>query len=165
MHKNLDALLTPFIDELLYSWFGRFKKKDPRTGILWTIRIALLGLIADLPARCKLCGTLQHKSVHACMKCNFKGTSKTNPTGGPPLVDWYTPPGDAAILHKMSRKQEDVYEAAEQWDSAMTKTGMRGSAIHRLPYWNLVIQAATESMHLLGCGEGPKTYNKYVDVI
>ena len=69
---NLDDLLELLVEELLFLYRGHYRKQHPLTKKWYVIRAVAFLFILDLPARCKLCGTMGHKNPFGCLKCMFK---------------------------------------------------------------------------------------------
>lgn len=93
---NINTFLKPLVDDLILLWGG-----IPIGPTGNTIRAALIGVSADMPALRKVSQFLGHKADLGCSRCTFKAERDPTVSGASGKMSYYTPA--AAPLRTMAQ--------------------------------------------------------------
>ncbi|EJD34272.1 hypothetical protein AURDEDRAFT_131254 [Auricularia subglabra TFB-10046 SS5] len=136
---TISNLINPLVDQLVNLYNGTVMRTALHPDGI-TVRVAVLPIIGDLPAIRKLCGYVAPTAELMCSYCNTVLAAIED-------LNW-----DSWGF----RTAEDVRAAALRWQAATTiaaknavtaETGIRWSALHRLPYWDPVRSPVVGFMH------------------
>ena len=158
---HLNHYLGPFITELQQLWTGKMMKTHtfPEGK---RVRVALIGVAADIPAARKMCGFVGHNARKGCSKClkEFPGAVKDGfDFSGFDKEAW--PMRTKEIHHNSLREinQIRVKSVRKKLESAR---GARMSILTRLPYFDVVTQHVVDPMHNLFLGTAKKMIDIWV---
>lgn len=137
--QTITAVTDPIIDFFVEFWNGKliFTYQHPE-GVM--IRVAILPLIADLIGSRKAAGFATHSATQFCSFCHLTLDKVASLD-----IETWTP-----------RTATEVLQVANQWKAAKTiskrkeitkATGIRWSALHRLPYRDPVRHVVLGVMH------------------
>ena len=145
---QIDHILQPLVDELLEFWHqGVYIRSTAMRASGRLVCAALIPLICDLPAICKVAGFAHHS--HHCF-CSFCPLPKADISNAD-RSSW--PP---------CRTREEHCLVARAWRDAPTEAvreqiyndhRLRWSELLHLPYWDPMKYALVDTMHNLFLGE------------
>jgi hypothetical protein len=143
---QINYLLEPLVEDLLKFWeSGIFFSHTPNRPCGRLIRCAVVPLVCDLPAARKMAGFASFGATQFCSFCMQK------------LQDM----NDTNVTEWVRRTGEEHRQCAAQWleakshaarEKLVRKTGVRYSALLRLPYWDPTRFTLVDSMHAFFLG-------------
>ncbi|MBW0546894.1 hypothetical protein O181_086609 [Austropuccinia psidii MF-1] len=142
---QMNSILEPLVIELQILWNGIWFSNTHNFPQGRLIRVALLPLIADLPALCKVAGFASHLANQFCSFCNIT------------RVDI----NEIDISKFETRTHENHISKANEWLQLQTKKeqdefvkshGVRWSILNELDYWRPIDFCGIVIMHCLILG-------------
>lgn len=142
---TITNLTNPIVDSLAPLYEGKVIPTALHPDGI-QVRVAVLPIIADLPAIRKLCGYAGHNAELLCSYCHLTYSEIED-------LDWTA---------WTRRTKEEVRDAATAWRDAPTLSardkitsehGVRWSPLHRLDYWDPVRSLVPGMMHNVAEGE------------
>lgn len=145
---QINQFLHPLIDNLRTAWLqGIYLSTTAFEGCSsLLVRAAMIPLVCNLPALCKVTGFAGHSTTQFCSFCQLPKAEQNN-------------------LHRENwpcRDEEKHRKLAKEWKKQATeakrtehfeKHGLRWSELLRLPYWDPTRFALVDAMHNLFLGE------------
>ena len=153
---NINSYLTPLVLELKEFYDGVNLPCISQDGLhfqLKCIRLALVGVMCDLPATRKVCGFVSYNAYHGCSRC-----MKTFPTetfsqspnySGYERSQWQD--RDLSTHQQKCFEYHDCKTKSEQ-KSIERDFGLRYSVLMELPYFNPIKNGVIDPMHNLFLG-------------
>ena len=160
---NVNAYLSPLVDELLILWNDGVKLRHFGSQFLpETFKACLLCVACDIPASRKVCGFTGHNSAHGCSKC-----TKTFVTGN--IGDQTDYSGfESCPLRDISEHRRQVDDVLgkttqEERNRAESQYGVRYSELLRLPYFDCIRFTVIDPMHNLFLGTAKHVMETWMD--
>ena len=120
-----------------------------------SVKAALLGLSADMPALRKVAQFLGHKADLGCSHCMFKAEREPGKQGASGKMSYCTRSYAPQRLKAQTLMQAKEYQSAKsltQAQSIQRKNGVRYSELLRLPHFDIVRMTITDPMHMFLLG-------------
>ena len=134
----INELTEPIICQLLTFWPGKvIPTFQHPNGVL--VGVAILPVLADLPALRKLCGYLSFSATYFCTWCRCRQSDLERLD----LENWE--PRTAAEVRSAATTWHSMDYAARE--AQASSTGVRWSPLHLLPYWDPVESLVLDYMH------------------
>ncbi|KZT55123.1 hypothetical protein CALCODRAFT_437660, partial [Calocera cornea HHB12733] len=145
-NESLQHFLRPFVDDLLRLYLSGVKINTPNHPEGRLVRVALVALICDHPALCKIGGFADQASARwPCTQCQIRradipgfASAACRPRSGE--------------LHKRRAARHYTLPPDKQ-DDYTRKYGVRWSEFNRLPYFNPITMCVIDPMHSLLLGK------------
>ena len=137
---QLNNLLLPLIEELKLLWKGVYFSRTFKHPQGTKIRVAMLTVIADLPAMRKIVGFKIHSGTIFCNFCTISTEDKNDVLG----FLW-----EARTLkqHKENIQKWLSATSDSQREIIFKETGVRYSILEELPYWDPTRMINLDVMH------------------
>ena len=145
---TLNHYLTPLVDDFLDFW-------HPGVQFSWTngykhgrlVHCAIVCIVCDLPAACKISGFRPSSHSHFCAICHC--THQSHGYGDINYHLWHRRTKEECLASAKTFK--DAETKLEQ-DTAFTTRGVKWSELLRLPYFNPTRFVVIDAMHNLFLG-------------
>lgn len=160
---NINAYLSPLVDELLILWNEGVKIRHYGSQIFpECFKAALLCVACDMPASRKVCGFTGHHSKKGCNKC-----TKTFNIGGIGVPNDYSgfEPCELRNIVEHRRQIDEISAQSTQElrNSTESSYGSRYSELLRLPYFDCVRFTVVDPMHNLFLGTAKHMMEIWLD--
>ncbi|QRV94937.1 Transposase family tnp2 [Ceratobasidium sp. AG-Ba] len=150
-HYALDQMLEPLVDELLQLKQGKWTQDlgNPPVYEEQLVHGELSQHIADLVARIKMGGGAGLKSeLNFCLYCHSRLSSLSVPAGY--MRDGFRFRDPQQTLNNAYRWRN--LDSADDRAHLFGQTGIRFTALHRIPGWHTASSSPPDAMHLLYLG-------------
>ncbi|KAF7367179.1 hypothetical protein MSAN_00977800 [Mycena sanguinolenta] len=157
--KQLQSYLAMTVDELITLYDDGIIIHPPEHPNGIRVRVALIGIIADHPAMCKLCGFADHGHTEApCTKCEVSRGERFTEMA---LRNEYAP--RTAEKHRKLCYEYRQLKSDEERDEFFATHGVRWTEFARLKYFDIVRWTVIDPMHnlLLGVAK-TQWYNRWI---
>ncbi|MBW0581897.1 hypothetical protein O181_121612 [Austropuccinia psidii MF-1] len=143
---QMNSILEPLVIELQMLWNGIWLSNTHNFPQGRLIRVALLPLIADLPALCKVAGFASHSANQFCYFCNITRVEIN----------------EIHISKFETRTHENHISKENEWLQLQTKKeqdecvkthGVQWSILKKLDYWRKIDFCGIDIMHFLILGD------------
>ena len=152
---NINSYLTPLVLELKEFFSGVSLSCSSQTGMMFsaTIRLALIGVLCDLPASRKVCGFCSFNATQGCNKCmkvfSTRSFGESPDYSGYNTQEW---PVRELQMHKQKSYQHLNANTKAEQKEIERSYGIRYSALVELPYFNPIRYTVIDPMHNLFLG-------------
>lgn len=152
---NINSYLTPLVMELKEFYEGISVHCAAKNSKLMNIhlRLALVGIMCDLPASRKVCGFCSFNSLNGCNKC-LKQFPTANFGESPDYSGYDTSlwPVRDLLIHKQ-KSIEHLNAKTKSYQKIIEKSyGIRYSILTELPYFDPIKNTVIDPMHNLFLG-------------
>jgi len=142
--EQYNPILEPLVEELETLWNGVYYSQTATFPMGRTLRAALGCLVCDLTAGLQVAGLAHHSAdVMPCPFCGIRGAEMKH-------ANYSAPPRSRTQLENLAK--EWLHLDLEGRQEYFRRHGVRYSVLLRLPYFDIILSKAIDSMHadLLG---------------